>query len=404
MNHFKTFVIRYYFLLFFIGCISSCADKEVDIGQYEEIQIDNTKIEKIKDISEIVESITCIPLKDSGENMLGSIFKVHVVGDKYVVFDRFINNRISLFDSEGKFEKTIMSSGAGPNAALNITDSWPTNDKGYEVYDYAQMKIFRFDSAFELVNGVKAREFYHFVSMRKISGTNSYIGYAGFDEKNGSTNGKLFHIALLDKDLNVTNTSDYFDKAFDGIIWLVFNEHFSMYKDTLRFVRPYDNFVYDVTNEGINKRFKIVYKEDPLPEDVMTIVFENIKKFKDRTMNPNERSAALRKYARFGGHWLENDKYIYISSRDSEGEYGNYFFTLLNKEGKKVIVNANSFCETQRYKLVLPPFVSFDSERNEFIGVMTGAELKNAMYEDSNFYRNEIDDPESFFLIKVKIK
>jgi hypothetical protein len=204
--------------------------------------------------------------------------------------------------------------------------------------------------------------------------------------------------------LNILSTSEYFDESFQGITWLIYKEHFPLYKDTLRFIRSYDNFVYDVSSKGIKKRYKIVYKKDPLPEDVMSIVKPDLKKFKDLSMNPNIKNEVLKKYARFTGNWLENDKYIYFSSRDSQGEFGNSFFTLIEKRSKKVIFKTKSICETSRYKLLLPPLVCFDAARNEFIGIMTGSELKNAMYKGSSFWGDEIDDPESFYLIRVKIK
>jgi hypothetical protein len=394
---------KYIYLIFIIAFCYACGSRNSnDNLSYTELSIDNSNIEKITDISDKVGAITIVPLKETKGNFIGGVFKLYIVNNKYIVYDRLNTNRINLFDSTGAFIKTIIKIGDGPNDPISMVDCWVNDKDELEVYDFAQMKIFRFDTSFTLVKTIKSPELNHFVALKPIPNTDKYIAYANFNDFNPPFRGKLYHIAWLNNELNIENTDRYFDKKFQGIPWLVFNEHFYNYKDTLRFIKSYDNFVYNITNAGVRPRYKIAYKENPLPDDVLPIVNKHLSKFKDMNVTPNEKAAYLKNYVRFNGQWLENDKYIYLTSRDAQGQFGTIFHSLVDKKNNSTLFNSQNICDTKKYKLTIPPFQYCDNKNQEFIAVTNGEKLKSMLYKDSPLQQEIIDDPEIFYIVKVK--
>ncbi|MCC7525691.1 MAG: 6-bladed beta-propeller [Chitinophagaceae bacterium] len=386
----------------FLGSCNSDEDKQN--LNYTEIHIDNSKIEEKIDLSDRIENISIVSLKETKGNFIGGIFKLFASNNKYIVYDRLNTNRINLFDAQGYFLKTVAKVGDSLNDPLNITDCWLNNKGQLEVYDYAQMKIFQYDDSFKLSNIIKSKQFNHFVSMHNIPGTSDYISYTNFNQHNEPYKGELYHIAILDSSLKIIKTDSNFDKSLQGVLWLVLNQYFFLYKDSLRFVQAFDNFIYDATNTGIKRRFKIQYKKNAIPDDITPIIKEHLGEFKNEEINPNVTSAYFKLYSRFAGGWLETDKYVYISSRDNKGEFGNYFFSLIDKRNNTELFSAREFSETEKYKLRLPPFQYIDAENAELIAIVNGMDLKEKLFTDSPFQSEVVADPEIFYLVKVKLK
>ena len=79
------------------------------------------------------------------------------------------------------------------------------------------------------------------------------------------------------------------------------------------------------------------------------------------------------------------------------------FFTILDKQTNQVLFNARKFIE-KKYKLQLPPFQYMDTYNNELIGIVNGKDLKNMLFQDSEFRSFIMNDPNLIYLIKVKLK
>ncbi len=391
-----------YLAIFFI--FISCSPKKSEIKSYVEIIIDNSKIKDSQDISNQIDSISILPLIEQNGNHFSSVFKLYIKNNNYIIFDRVNTNKILLFDCKGTFIKTIVKMGDGINDPLNISDCWFNEKNELEVYDFGQMKIFQFDSSFKLKNILKSSLFNHFVSMNTIPGTNNYVGYANYGDYNKIFNKKLYQVAFLDSNLNVIDADKNFDKKFQDITWPIYKQHFYKYNDTLRFVKSYDNFIYNIGNKVIKERFKISYTKNNLPDDVMPIVEKNINVFRNRYLNPNIKAAYFKNYCRFTGLWLENSKYFYISSKDNVGEFGTSFYSIIDKKVNIEMVSTRSFNAMDKYKLVLPPFEFYDEINDEFISLLNGLNLKELLLKESPFYKNVENNPNVFYLLKVKLK
>lgn len=385
----------------FALCLTLACKNEAS-QSYKDILIDNTKITDVEDISNLIDSVSITQLLETPGNYIGDVFKVYLSNGKYIIFDRIKTRKIYLFDTDGRFIKTIIKPGSGPNEALQLNDCWLNYKGELEAYDFAQKKIYQFDTLFNLKNIIAGNKSYIFKSLFRLPKSSNYIGYATFDEFNPSPDDIPFHIAILDQNLDVVKTDLSFDKVFRGIEWVSLREHFNIYGDSIRFVESNDNFIYDVTDLDVRKRFKLVYADNPLPDDIMeTIVMDNLDVFKDRESPPGAKTSLFKKYTAFTGTWLENDKYIYISSRQG---YDFPFYTLINKGKFTVEFNAKNFLESKRYKLKLVPFQFYDSQTGQFISVISGADLKSFLYADSPLQNKVISDPSVLYIVTVKLK
>ena len=85
----------------------------------------------------------------------------------YFFYD-LLTNKVNVFDRKGNFIKTLCKAGVGPNDPLNITDFWITNDNEIQVYDYAQMKIFNYDSMLNYQKSIKSDQFNHFSAIEQM--------------------------------------------------------------------------------------------------------------------------------------------------------------------------------------------------------------------------------------------
>lgn len=392
-------------LFLIIIFLYSCKTKEKEKETFVEIPIDNSKITDSSNITNQLERVTIIPLKETSGSYMGGIYKLLFVHNKIIAFDRINTNRINLFDSSGYFIKTIIQKGEGPGTAINIVDCWLDEDNNLDVYDFAQMKVFRFDSLFNIADAKKGKMLYHFWNFSNIPKTDKYIGYANFNLYNPPFNGKLYQVAMLNKSLNVANTFMHFDLKFQGINWLSFRQCFFRFHDTLNFFMPRNNFIYSITKDGISKEYKVKYRINPLPDNIRPIIKKHLKEFKVRSMDPNKLASYFNHYARFGGYWIENDNYIYFISKNySKGNNATHsFLTLINKHTNKVL-NTKFLYDTQTYKMKFSLFNTYSTGTNEFVSITNGETLNKMLYNGSPFMGKVINDPEAFYIVKVKFK
>lgn len=395
----KTRCILFFLLIFFFNLLKSCKSFLPEEGSIKKILIDNTAIKKTSDISELIEEINVVSVKDSPGSYLGAVDQLYLINDKVIIFDKTETHKINLYNQNGTFIKTIIRPGDGPNNVFQINDCWLNYKGELEVYDFAQKKIYQFDTSYSLKKIIKATEFHIFSSLMRIPNSDNYVAYAGFDEYNEPYKNKLYHIAILDKKLSIINTDLFYDKSYQGIGWLSFRKQFYLFNDTIRFAQAYDNFIYNISNAGVTKAYEIVYKRNNLPANVLKDIVKNkIHNFKDPSFLPNK---YFKDYTRFSGVWLENENYIYLSSKDLEK---TPFLTLINKKKNLIESSAVSFCETKKYKIILPYFQYYDPTSKVFIGAISGNDLKDRLYSESVFEKEITNDPEMLYIVKVKLK
>jgi hypothetical protein len=395
----------YFFSVLITSFLICCKDSKTDYDDmYSLIRIDNTNVDSATDISSLVDTLSILLIKEPEKNYMADIFKMCVSRNGNYFFYDLLTNKVNAFDRNGYFIKTLCKAGDGPNDPLNITDFWITENNDIQVYDFAQMKVFNYDSTLNYKNSIKADQFNHFSAIEKMPNSKYYVAYANYNMYNKPYNDHLYQIALLNDSLNVFRTYDHFDKQFSGVSLLTYAQHFTRYKDTLRFYKAYDNDVYNVNSSGISKRYRILYNKQGLPDNVYPIIERHLPEFKNRSKRILiNLPSYFDGFTRFNGHWYENDRFIHLSSFIHKNASGEVFFTILDKQTNQVLFNAKKFIE-KKYKLQLPPFQYMDTYNNELIGIVNGKDLKNMLFQDSEFRSFIMNDPNLIYLIKVKLK
>jgi len=91
--------------------------------------------------------------------------------------------------------------------------------------------------------------------------------------------------------------------------------------------------------------------------------------------------AKISNYAYFSGVWLENDRYIYVTSMYED----SYFFSFIDKRNMKEELSAKWLLETERFKTSIPMLSYYDSGNDRFIGVVQGTDLKGLLLDGNKF-------------------
>lgn len=383
-------------IIFIFGCLNNSIDKNV-----QQVIIDDSSYEKMVNISDKIEEVKIIKLEESPGNYIGDVFKLFYLNDNLIAFDRFNTHKINSYDSNGVFNKNIVKTGEGPDDMFQINDCWLNYKTELEAYDFAAKKIFQFDKSFNLKNVIKANESLIFKALMRIPNSDNYVGYAAFNEYNPAKNGEYYHIAFLDKNLSISNTALEFNKKYLGIEWLSFRQHFYSTPTNLLFGQAYDNYIYNVLPSRLERKYKIVYKKFPLPEDIFEdIVSEHLQKFKNRLLSPDQKSKYFKEYSTFSGTWLESDGYIFLTSTKGN----EHFISLVDKKNDANTITGLGFSESKKYKMIFPYFTDYDNSTKSYLCTVDGKSLNACLGKDSKF-RNELKIvPEDIYVVKVKFK
>lgn len=382
-----------------ICLLTACSTTDEHI---QKINIDNVKVSKTLDISNQIKNIQITELKEEPGSYLGSVWKLFVIRGNIIAYDRFQTHKVNLFNSEGKFLKTILKTGDGPQDAFQINDLYINNVGNLEAYDFAAKKIYKYNEDFNLIKIQRFTESNIYKSVQTTG--KGYVVYAAFNEYNQKEKGKSYHLAFLDNNFNIKSTSIDYEKRFEGIEWLVFKNSFSSFQDSLRFLQAYDPYVYNISpRDEISKRFKIVYKKKSLPDNVFdNIVSDHIAKFKDRNASPFELNQYFSGYAAFEGTWLESIDKIFLLSKNFDGYP---FVTFVDKKKSFETKSAAVLSESLTYKLTLPYFDYYYKEDNSYFSVISGSNLlKYYIKQNSPLFGKIKNDAEILYVIKTQFK
>lgn len=385
-----------FFCLLFTNCNTK---KENDSSQIvsNRISIDESSILDYFDIRGIIEDIDIIPLREKSGNLLGEINKLIVYNNQFIVCDMLKSQKILLFDSAGRFIKEIIATGEGPNVPLQISDFWKDKNKFF-VYDHSLKKIFILDSNFKFLNTVKTNDhIYH--NVRNIE-DDRYVGYSTFKSGNEVGNEGNYELQFLDNKFNEIKSDFPFPEGFEDILIISFRSHLNKISDTTRYIRPYDNTIYNYINEELVNTYTIEYKNNELTREKFEgIVRENISSFKKaNSQGLEEVRMLLSGYSYFYNNLIENSKVMTFTSIVD----GQIVFTVYDKLKNKVVVNSNFLHEKEKYNTIIPKFIFADE--NYFYGIVDSFYLDQFILGDSVLKKYSKSSTSSFLLVRIKFK
>src|SRR5690606_17762993 len=110
------------------------------------IAIDANSIPDTVDISNLIDSIRIIKIRETQDGLFGGVEKLFVTREKYVIFDQHFSNKIVIYNTKGEFHKNLVQMGAGPEELSKLSDVWINENGNLEVYDNYLKKIIVYDS------------------------------------------------------------------------------------------------------------------------------------------------------------------------------------------------------------------------------------------------------------------
>ncbi|TWF33939.1 6-bladed beta-propeller protein [Chitinophaga polysaccharea] len=390
----------------------SCSSNErAEItDNYVELHIDNSSISDTLDISSIVDSVELLKLANVPNKQIGYIGQLYALEDAYVVVDPISTKRINAYKSNGDYLKTIMENGVSDSNALNITDCYVNERKEVIVYDYAQMKLTIFDSDLKRKKDIKGGNLFHYNHIASIPGSDNFVGYASYNNSNAylqTGRRSPSSLDLLSDTLSLVRKYLRYSKKFENIAAITFDKSFFAFRDSLRFFRAYDPYVYSINKSEVERRYKIIYSKGNFPSDFLESVIRphlsNVK------INGHKMSSLKSIYLYCNGYtsqknWLESDSLIYLSSISFK-EQGTVGFGSLVVKGKGTAgtLVARNFVDAKKFKVSFPEFSEYDSKSNQFIAFCTGNELKRRLYNDSPLRKKMDIIDDCFYLVKVRL-
>ena len=136
-----------------------------------------SKPEKSEDYYNIFKGFKYIPLETTPECLIGNIEKIEILDDHIIIFDRFITEKIFVFNLDGKFITTLGKKGKGPGE-YNMLSDFDISPDGKSIFllDRGPRRIMQFNNKFEHIKTF-AYDFYtsSFLSL----GGNSLLFFNG---------------------------------------------------------------------------------------------------------------------------------------------------------------------------------------------------------------------------------
>ncbi len=396
------FLKKYFQYILILVSTIGCTDKQTEFNDI--MYVDNEDVLGKFDVSDLVESIEFIELKEKEESFVGGIYKFFWQGGKFIVFDRFKAQKIFLFSSDGTFLKEIIKIGQAPDEAMQINDCWYNNDRELEVYDFAQKKIFRYDTLYNLKEVVKSGDMNIYTSLSTLPSSDRYVAYSSYNNPPYKEAEKSYHnMIFLDRNLNILGTELSYDKKFDGVNWLTFSNHFFRYGDSLRFIRAYDNYIYTVSEEGITKKTKLRFSKSEADEgDLKKMMSKNLDILRRNDLDPNDQHKFLNSSVSLLSPWFEKERYIMFMYSNYDGRNVLSFYDKKNKNRR---ISTRMFSAEREYAMILPYFVYTDPDPSidTFYGIIPGYDAE-MYFTDPNKFNEKDWDPESFYIVKVIFK
>jgi hypothetical protein len=359
----------------------------------------------------MIDYVKIVKLSDPPTKPISRIDQLYASGNNYIVIDAVNTKRVNAYSADGSYLKTLIEDGPVKKQALNITDCYLNEKNEVIIYDFAQMKLTVFDSALSVKKVIKGNSLFHYNHVASIPGTEDFVGHASHNLFNAKVQGDRKNPSSLDvlnSKLDLVKKHLTYPSKFEGITLITAAKSFFPYKDSLRFFRTYDPYIYNISKGRVERRYKILYSKGNFPSDFMeSIIAPHLKEFKEIGHSSSSLQVIYQYCKGYTSpkNWLESDSVIYLSSVNFLDRSTSITNTLiLNKAKKRTILNAGTFVEKDAFKLSFPQFTAYDKQNSEFLASCTGNQLKQQLYKGSPLIspKDIVDD--SFYLIKVKFK
>lgn len=398
--------ISTFLIILCIGCNQTkSVDKEDITGKNSDtILIDTKNIPRFSDISHRVKDIKIIPLEEEEGNFIGGVDNVIIHKENYIVIDKRIAKNVFVFDKSGKYKAQLVNLGRGPGEIIQINDVWKNERGDIQVYDFGSRKVVTYNNDYTYKNSISTGRKYMFANISSVPGSDSYVGYAGYNIPNPPYNNKNYQVSWLSQEFIPNNAYalEYAEELRNALVYTSLSP-FKKFDDSLRFVRYYDNNIYNIQDEGrITKRFILDYGSKQFPQNYENSIFlpnSRILKATEGGRDYSKISDLFEGYYMFAGSWFETQKYVMFQSDDPNRKT---FVSLYDKKKNQVIAQSIVFRDSEKYHMLIP--FPMTVENGRYVSVLPGQILiKYVDDPQSPFYDLVVENQEKNFIIEYTL-
>lgn len=353
------------FLMLLLGCESSHRDPLH--GLATPIEIDNRNIADRAALDELIEEVEWQKLETSREAIIGNTpFQMVARGDRLFLLYSGINSVLAIFDlNTGKFINKIAGMGSGPGEFTKITSF--SVHPGREVLEIAagfERKVLEYD-----FNGNFLSESFFEIPFTNHAflPTGEKIIYS--QNPNGiftRSNGDYELLALSGKNAFLSGI-----KSLDSRhpTFLISGYMFFGYRDSLRFVKPFCDTVFQIFSRSVLPRYVLHFKKGGVGKEF----WDN-----PRLSGSRDEICQLNGIPALLPVFFENDRLLFGVYQSEDGL--SYHF-IYDKQGQKVSHNFNRPWYRE-WDIPLPPPLHISKEGLMFL--LTPGELKMLLQEHPN--------------------
>jgi hypothetical protein len=243
-------------------------------------------------LSEIVDTIIYVPLECNEQCIIGTVNQIISTGDGYLILDSYNSKSIYLFDLGGKFVRKYGTPGRGPGEYLAPGYiSYDYSKDVVSVYDEEQRKIIQYHLDGNLYEETKINLYCPFFASLNDE---KYVFFADYHtNKKYNSKDSLYNVFISDSEYKVIQKGLPFSDKTRPNIPMGSSFGFSSFNnDSVFLTIPYDNTVYNITNNSIWSNYKLDFGKSNIPDSFFNEFLEN----------PDENAQAANNFLKENGY------------------------------------------------------------------------------------------------------
>lgn len=325
------------FILLFIALFSGCQYVNDKSSDFYDISTDSLTIlpekdayaetiivsDNVKDkvsASEIIEDFYYLPLETTDESLFGYSTELAFYDNKIYVFDYFTTNRLTIFDKNGYFLKSLGNKGGAEfEFLLPVSFAIDKIKKQIVIYDNQKRKWMSFTPDGDYIQSRNVN--FRMAGSFQILPNGEYVSSLHKGNKNVHL-GKYADYKLL-----YTDTVGRIVKAAynfpESECTMVIDESLSWLNDELLYYPLYHNKIYTVNDSVVNLRYKFDYSDFTPIDEYKLSTFEKYEDFKEYLSSHT-----------YMNSFTENNTHLCFLTYDKNG---NRFISFYDKRSKKIL-------------------------------------------------------------------
>ena len=210
-------------------CTSTSKKEGNDFGVHQIIRIDLEKSLEIKNIQDVVHSITTLKLEESADNPIGVIDKLRITNTNIYILDSQRSKSLFIYGRDGKFKNVIHKVGSGPGEFVRPDDFDIESSGNLIVLDGNQRKLLMYNKNGDFISELTFKA--HINSFLSINNNNIILnkGNTISDQSNnqilitdsqGNTITELLPVPDYSKEITISPRNPLQKFSADTILYL----------------------------------------------------------------------------------------------------------------------------------------------------------------------------------------